>query len=218
MARKPKRKPSRRSKRAGNDLLNYKQMHALSKELRVRILAIFCERIASPKELSEELDEGLSQVSYHVGVLRECRLIEEVEKVPRRGTVEHYYRAVSPTLIPPDAWSQLPPAARKSVSTAILHTFFEDAIAAMEAGSFDDPPGELSWTPLVLDPIGIEKFGRLTRDFLEAVLELQAAASERQPTGNGEAVDAAAATVFLASFLSARSPAEGKKASATKRR
>jgi len=218
MARKPNRKPMRRSKCAGKDLLNYKQMHALSKELRVRILVVFCERVASPKELSEELDEGLSQVSYHVGVLRECRLIEEVEKVPRRGAVEHYYRAVSPTLIPPDAWSQIPPAARKNVSTTILQTFLEDASAAMEAGSFDDPPGELSWIPLVLDALGVEKFGRLTRDFLEAVLELQAEASERLPRGNGKAVDATSATVFLASFLSARSPAEGKKAAATKRR
>jgi hypothetical protein len=88
----------------------------------------------------------------------------------------------------------------------------------MKAGVFDDPPGELSWTPLILDAKGIEEFGGLARDFLESVLELQANASKRLSKAKRGASKAKAATVFLATFLSARNPLDGKKASATKRR
>lgn len=207
-----------RPKRPSKALLNFGQMKALSNEVRVKVFAIFCERIASPKEVSEELDEGLSQVSYHVSVLRECRLIVLDHKTPRRGAVEHFYRATVPTLIPPDAWEGLPPPIRKMVSLGILQEFFEDAYASVDAGVFDSPPGELSWTPLVLDALGVEEFGQLSRDFLEAVLALQTKANKRLPKGKGKAADATAATVFLASFLSARNPKEGMKAFGTKRR
>jgi DNA-binding transcriptional ArsR family regulator len=215
---KAKKSAKKRPKRPSRGLVNYRQMFALSKKERVRILAILCERIASPKELAEELNEGLSQVSYHVSVLRKCCLIVLDHKIPRRGAVEHFYRAVAPTLIPPDAWDNLPPAMRKTASMSILQEFFEDASASIEAGVFDSPPGELSWTPLILDALGVEEFGQLARDFLQSVLELQANASKRLPRGNSKPAAAVTATVFLASFLSARSMKEGKNASAAKRR
>jgi DNA-binding transcriptional ArsR family regulator len=213
-----KRPARRRRKRPSRDLVDYRQMKALSKKRRVEILGVFCERIASPKEISDELNEGLSQVSYHVSVLRECRLIALDHTAPRRGAVEHFYRAAVPTLVPPEAWDNLPPVVHKSISMSILKEFFEDALTSIEAGVFDSPPGELSWTPLILDPIGVEEFGRLAREFLESVLKLQAEANKRLPKGNSKAADATAATVFLATFLSARSLNDGKKASARKRR
>jgi DNA-binding transcriptional ArsR family regulator len=213
-----KRKPKTRRRKRSKGLVNYTQMKALSKELRVRIFAVICERVASPTEIADELDEGLSQVSYHVGVLRECGLIVEDHKVPRRGAVEHFYRAATPTLVPPDAWEHLPRAVRKAISLDILQDFFDDASDALEAGVFDDAPGELSLTPLILDATGVEEFGQLARDFLASVLELQTTASKRLSQSNGKPSDATPATVFLASFLSARSLKEGKRASSTKRR
>lgn len=218
-----KGRPGRKGKRSARGrpskpLLNYGQMKALSKEDRVRIFAVLCERVASPKEISDELGKGLSQVSYHVSVLLECNLIVPDHKVPRRGAVEHFYRAAAPTLIPPAAWDNLPPAIQKTISLGILQEFFEDAHASIEAEVFDNAPGELGWTPLILDAIGIEELGRLSRDFLEAVLALQADANDRLPKGGGKPADLTSATVFLASFLSARSPKEGRKAFGMKRR
>lgn len=215
---KGKRPSGGRPGRPSTALLNYGQMKALSKEDRVKIFAVFCERVASPKEISDELGIGLSQVSYHVSVLRECNLIVPDHKIPRRGAVEHFYRATAPTLIPPAAWDNLPHAMQKTISLGILQEFFEDAHAAIEAEVFDNSPGELGWTPLILDALGIEELGRLSRDFLDAVLELQAGASERLSKGNGKAADATSATVFLASFLSARNPKEGRGAFGMKRR
>lgn len=198
--------------------VNYLHMKALAHPLRLRILSILAERVASPKEMSLELDEEVGDVSYHVKVLRDCGLVVGDHEAPRRGALAHFYRAAAPTLIPPHTWDNLPPILRKGVSLSILQHFFEDASASMKAGVFDKAPGELSWTPLVLDSVGIEEFGRLVRDFLESIMELQISSSKRLSNGDGKATDAISATIFLASFLSARSPEENKRASATKRR
>lgn len=218
--RRRQRKPARqRSKRSSGDLVNYRHMHALARPERVRILEILSERVASPKEIAEELNGDLSNVSYHVTVLRDCGLIVEDHAVPRRGAIQRYYRLPAPTLIPPNAWDDLPSGVRKGISPCIVQEFLADASASMEAGVFDDAPGELSWTPLILDARGSEEVGQLARDFLESILDVQANATKRlSKRGTKEAVDAVSATVFLASFLSARSPKEGMKASATKRR
>ncbi len=194
-------------------------MKALGHPLRVRILAIFADRVASPKAISDELHEGISQVSYHTTVLRDHGLIVKDHEVPRRGAVEHFYRAATPTVIPPNAWDDFPDVVRNSVSARILREFLDDARASMEAGLFDDPPGELSWTPLILDRAGIEEIGELTRDFLDSVLEVQDKASQRLPKTKAEKeAQAKSATIFLSSFLSARSPADDRKASFRKRR
>jgi DNA-binding transcriptional ArsR family regulator len=223
-ARKPKGKSGKQSRGrklkpqpAKKELVNYVYMKGLSHELRVRIFAILCDRVASPNEMAKELEEGLSHVSYHVKVLREYHMIEIDHEVPRRGAVEHFYRAVKPTPIPLNVWAYLPSAAQSGVTAEILQEFFDDASAAMEAGIFDDPPGELSWTPLILDAEGIEEFGKLARDFLESVLALQANAPKRLPRGKAKVGKVKTATVFLATFLSAKSSKDDK-ASATMRR
>ena len=92
MAAKTKTKTKRKEQGSGVD---QRLVKALAHPLRVEILTILNERMASPNELSKELDEGLSQVSYHVKVLKDFECIEMVKTEPRRGAVEHYYRATS---------------------------------------------------------------------------------------------------------------------------
>jgi DNA-binding transcriptional ArsR family regulator len=207
-------------KRSCDDLIDHELMKVLAKPQRVRILAILTERVASPKEISEETGEDIRSLSYHVKVLRDHGLIELERKAPRRGALEHFYRAVSRTLLPADAWDKLPLSLTKEVSRCILREFLDDASDAMQAGVFDDPAGDLSWTPLVLDRLGVEEIGQLATDFLEGVFEAQAKASKRLAAAKSRKTPAEriSATVFLASFLSSRNPKEGKKASATMRR
>jgi DNA-binding transcriptional ArsR family regulator len=68
---------------------------ALSHPLRVQILSLLDGNVRSPKELAGELGEPLGNVSYHVRTLADLDLIELLKKVPRRGAIEHYYRAPS---------------------------------------------------------------------------------------------------------------------------
>lgn len=215
---RPNQKKGKKPAKRPRSLVDQDLMQALSNLLRVEIFAILLDRVASPKEVAAELDEHLPSVSYHVGVLRKCGVIEEDHTIPRRGAVEHFYRTTQPVLIPPDAWDSVPPSMRKAVSVCILKEFFDDASASLEAGIFDEV-GDLSWMPLVLDKRGVEEVDKLSLEFVESVLKVQAEANKRLPDAKAKiAKDAVSATIFLANFLSARSPEEGRKASATKRR
>ena len=66
---------------------------ALMHPVRTRVFALLDENVASPSELAAELDEPLGTVSYHVRILLELGLIELVSTTPRRGAIEHHYRA-----------------------------------------------------------------------------------------------------------------------------
>ena len=90
-------------------LVNLRFVKALDHVLRQHILLATVAGEVSPSELAEALGEGLSQVSYHVKVLREdCDgIIEETRTEPRRGAVEHYYRATANTLLPAKSWRRL---------------------------------------------------------------------------------------------------------------
>ena len=68
---------------------------ALSHPLRARILADLERQTSSPRELSDELGEPLGNVSYHVRRLAGLGLVKLVKTTPRRGAVEHHYRAVT---------------------------------------------------------------------------------------------------------------------------
>jgi len=66
---------------------------ALKHPLRRRILRLAVDRNQelSPVQLSRDLDERLSNVSYHVRVLADHGLLALASQRPRRGAVEHFY-------------------------------------------------------------------------------------------------------------------------------
>ena len=86
----------------------------------MRILTRLNEGVASPNEMAKEFEESLPLVSYHVRILRELDCIELVRTTPRRGAIEHHYRALTRPFLDDDDWAQLPPSARKAVSNTVL--------------------------------------------------------------------------------------------------
>ena len=56
------------------DTIDQRLVRALAHPLRVQILEILGERVASPNWLSEELETGLTHVAYHTRTLRQVRL------------------------------------------------------------------------------------------------------------------------------------------------
>ncbi len=66
---------------------------ALSNDVRARALELIAEGDRSPKRIAAELGLDLRSVAYHVRVLKRLGCIELVETLPRRGAVEHVYRA-----------------------------------------------------------------------------------------------------------------------------
>ncbi|MBX5468759.1 MAG: helix-turn-helix transcriptional regulator [Thermoleophilaceae bacterium] len=66
---------------------------ALAHPLRAEILAILQRREASPTEIAQEIGAPLGNVAYHVRQLVSFGLLELVRETPRRGALEHHYRA-----------------------------------------------------------------------------------------------------------------------------
>ena len=111
---------------------------ALAHPLRVQLLAALNEGVASPNELAKKLDEPLTNVSYHVRMLHDLGCIELVETEPRRGALEHYYRAIVRPFFGERDWKRLPKNARGSISDAVLQLVWDDAAEAIKSGLFDE--------------------------------------------------------------------------------
>jgi DNA-binding transcriptional ArsR family regulator len=153
---------------------------ALSHPLRMRILTRLNEGVASPNEMAKEFDESLPLVSYHVRILRELECIELVRTTPRRGAIEHHYRALTRPFLDDDDWAQLPPSARKAVSNTVLSKALSDVRNAVAAGTFDDRADRhLSYTSLLLDEQGWRGLGDRLNELLDWAIEEQAASAGR---------------------------------------
>lgn len=59
--------------------------------IRLRALVLM-EFETSPSDLAIVMDAPLGVVSYHVRMLRDYGLAEEVRTEPRRGALQHFYR------------------------------------------------------------------------------------------------------------------------------
>lgn len=66
---------------------------ALAHPVRIQILRVLSERVASPNMLAADLETGLTHVAYHTRVLDRCGCLELVETAQRRGATEHFYKA-----------------------------------------------------------------------------------------------------------------------------
>ena len=68
---------------------------ALGHPLRREILRAMADgKPVSPRELSEALDQPLSNVSYHVRVLVQSKALKLVRTKPTRGSIQHFYRSI----------------------------------------------------------------------------------------------------------------------------
>jgi len=153
---------------------------ALAHPLRVRILTSLNRGISSPNQLAQELDEPLGNVSYHVKTLLEYDCVELVKTEPRRGAVEHFYRATERAFFSASDWEKIPASARKGISGSILETVGHDATEALMAGSIDARvDSHVSRTPLVLDEQGWTEVTSLLADTLNRAIEIQEESASR---------------------------------------
>lgn len=159
----------------------------LNHPVRVKALTILTDRVASPKEISEEVGEALSNVAYHVRVLDQLGLIEIVEEETVRGSVAHFYKAVERPLLDNPDWEKLDPSVRSAMSGYFLETLVSDASRSLALGIMDRrDERHLTRTPLVVDEQGWSKVLEIQKRALNEIMEEQAAAAGRM-TQSGDA-------------------------------
>src|SRR4029079_19516568 len=126
-------------------------LRAISHPLRHRLLGMLDGRIASPNQLARELDLPLGRVSYHIRLLADLGAIELVGTEPRRGALEHFYRAVTTVGSSVPDWQRLPRSARRGILGQNLQHIFGGVTAAADGGGFDGSSSVLLRAPLELD-------------------------------------------------------------------
>ena len=177
--------PKTKNKKEGVEQIVAK---AFAHPLRVQILIILGEKVASPNMLAQQLEQSLNLVAYHVRVLEKYDCIELVDTKQRRGATEHFYRATRRQFLSDDQWSRMPANLRPGMATAVLQSVFEDIEAASKAGTLNEVDEmHLSRTPMVLDSQGWSDVSDTLKGSLERLLEIQSEASERLAKSNEQA-------------------------------
>jgi DNA-binding transcriptional ArsR family regulator len=72
---------------------------ALSHPVRLEILQALQGRIASPAELSREIDRRPAVVSYHASTLLSCGCLELVHSRGREGAIENFFTVTPRSLL-----------------------------------------------------------------------------------------------------------------------
>lgn len=179
---------------------------ALAHPLRVRILTSLHKGISSPNQLAQELGEPLGNVSYHVKTLLDFDCVELVKTEPRRGAVEHFYRATERAFFSDSDWEKIPASARKGISGAVLEMIGQDSTEALVAGTIDARrDSHVSRTPLVLDEKGWSELNALLGETLERAIQIQDESAGRLAGSKQSGIETKLAILHF------ESPAESKK-------
>jgi DNA-binding transcriptional ArsR family regulator len=153
---------------------------ALAHPLRVRILSSLHKGISSPNQLAQELGEPLGNVSYHVKTLLEYDCVELVKTEPRRGAVEHFYRATDRAFLSDSDWAKIPASARKGISGVLLESMGQSATEAMAAGTIEArSDSHLTDTSLQLDKKGWSDLNKILAEAVTKAGEIQKEAASR---------------------------------------
>ena len=182
-----------------SDISDPRVIKALTHPLRVDILRALEERVASPSELADEIGAPLGNVSYHVRQLHALGLIKLVKKTPRRGAIEHHYKALARAPISDEAWAGQPTTVKDSVVGASIGQLGEAVNAAAAGGGFTRADAQLLRDELPLDDRGFQDAAKeltRTREKLRTIAE---AAAKRIDKSGGEAASANAVLMLFES-------------------
>lgn len=156
------------------------RIKAMSHPLRAQILRILADRTASPAEMARELDEELSNVSYHTKQLVEFECAELVSTRPVRGALEHFYRATERHLIDTEDWEELDPVIAEDLVCEFMQKILDDFTASARARLIGgDKDFHLTRTPLVLDEEGLQEILEAHERLRLEILEIEARSAER---------------------------------------
>src|SRR3954469_16108447 len=160
-------------------LQNPALVRGLAHPLRARMLSVLLEREASPKELADEFEIPLANVAYHIQVLRKLKLIRLVRKTPRRGAVEHHYKADQAAHHAHSVWGETRGLVKETMVAAALEEVGRDVSDAAATGGFDQEDMHLSRLRLVLDEQAWDEMAGLLEHALNRGYELEKEAAER---------------------------------------
>jgi DNA-binding transcriptional ArsR family regulator len=186
------------------DAIDQRLVRSLAHPLRIQILELLTDHVASPNTLSAQLETSLSDVAYHTRALDRYGALELVDTAQRRGATEHFYKATPGAFVGGPPWRRVPRAVRGGVSAATLQTFLDKAIAALEAGTLDGRDDTVfRWMPLFLDEEGWKEVVAIMEEATKLMLAAHLRSQDRLTESGGEG--AVSTVVGMAAFETAGS-------------
>jgi len=186
------------------DPIDQRLVRSLAHPLRIQILELLTDRVASPNLIANELESGLSDVAYHTRALDRYGALELVDTAQRRGATEHFYKATPGAFVGGPPWRKVPRSIRGGVSAATLQTFLDKAIAALEAGTLDGRDDTVfRWMPLHLDEEGWGEVIAVMEEATKLMLAAHVRSQDRLRENGGEG--AVSTVVGMAAFETAGS-------------
>ena len=161
-------------------VIDQRIVKALAHPLRIRMLTVLNQRVASPSELAGELEEPIGNVSYHMRTLADLGMVELVRTEPRRGAVEHYYKAIERPHLPAQEWATLPASVRRAFSDTTGRQVVDDLASAAKSGGFERDGGRLNRLELKLDQKGWDEIAKLLDDVSARIDKAATKAKERK--------------------------------------
>jgi DNA-binding transcriptional ArsR family regulator len=180
-----------------SDISDPSVIKALTHPLRVQILHALEERTASPSELADEIGAPLGNVSYHVRQLHALGLIKLVKKTPRRGAIEHHYKAIARAPISDEAWAGTPGLVKQSVVGTSLGQLGEAVNAAAAGGGFKRADAQLVREELMLDDKGFADVAKEFARTAERVAKIRDDSARRLEKAGGDGGSSANAVLML---------------------
>ena len=180
-----------------SDISDPRIIKALTHPLRIQILSALDERVASPSELADELGAPLGNVSYHVRQLAGLGLIKLVKRTPRRGAIEHHYKAVERARMADDAWAGTPATVKDAVIASALGDLGEAVSTAAASGGFSRSDAQLNRTDLTLDDRGFRDIGKELSATLARVQKIADDSAKRIEKSGADGAEAATVVTML---------------------
>jgi len=179
---------SMRELREGDALKTFidrRLIKVLGHPVREHLLAVLNERVASAREIGEEIGADVSSFYHHIEQLEELGCIERVESRKRRGAWEHFFRAKKTLFFDDEAWRALPASLKTDLATGTLQGLFDDVVQALKVGTLDArDERHVSWTPGAFDAQGWAEVIELMDQTLTRLGAIQEAAATRLARGN----------------------------------
>jgi DNA-binding transcriptional ArsR family regulator len=169
----------------------------LAHPLRIQILRVLENRVASPSEIAEQIGAPLGNVSYHVRFLARVGLIELTSTKPRRGAVEHYYRAVGRVRVADKAWSQMPEVVKSGLISATLDQVGRAIGAAASVGGFERNDALVTRREMILDEQGFAELASELRELADRSKEIERKSAARLAAADGGQAEVGAGVVMM---------------------
>lgn len=149
--------------------------------LRSRCLTRLAEVTASPAELAIEFRKPLSDVSYHVAALLKAGAIELVGERPVRGSIQHFYRAISMPYVDTAENAEMSLDDRLEFARLTMQLGAADATIAIDAKTLNRrPDAHVVRIPMVVDEEGWGELAELYDEMVERIFAVRAASDQRR--------------------------------------